>query len=224
VASKKVQKPEAPKRKKPLDRARIEHAALVLVDRDGLEAFSMRRLGKKLGVEAMSLYHHFPSKAHLFDALLDGLLLEIQLPEATLEWKARARSLALAYRAVLMRHPRFAQFALLHRLNTRAGLAWLEQVARIFSDGGFDAESGARAFRILGYYLMGAIIDEAAGYARGPSAAEPIPLSEQAAIAPTVMTFGPYFAPEHWERTFVTGLELVLSELERLRRRGAVPE
>jgi AcrR family transcriptional regulator len=221
VTSKQVVKPEASKRRKPLDRARIEHAALLLVDRDGLDAFSMRRLGKKLGVEAMSLYHHFPSKAHLFDALLDGLLVQIELPDPALEWQARARALALSYRAVLLRHPRFAQFALLHRLNTRAGLAWLEHVARLFSQPDFDAESGARAFRILCYYLMGAIIDEAAGYARGPSAAEPVPPSEQAAIAPTVMTFGPYFAREHWERTFVTGLELVLGELERLKARYA---
>jgi AcrR family transcriptional regulator len=194
----------------------------VLVERDGLEAFSMRRLGKKLGVEAMSLYHHYPSKAHLFDALLDHLLSQITPPDTTPSWKERTRSLALAYRAVLLRYPRFAQFVLLHRLNTRRGLEWLESVARIFVDAGFDAESGARAFRIVGYYLMGAIIDETAGYARGPSAAEPVPPAEQAAIAPTVAAFGPYFSSEQWETTFLAGLDVVLSELERLKgARGA---
>jgi AcrR family transcriptional regulator len=177
----------------------------------------MRRLGKKLGVEAMSLYHHYPSKAHLFDALVDRLLSEMEAPDATRPWQERARAMSLAYRAVLLRHPRFAQFMLLHRMNSRQGLAWLESIARIFADAGFDAESGARAFRILGYYLMGAIIDETAGYARGPSAAEPVPLAEQAAIAPTVAAFGPYFASEHWETTFLEGLELVLAELEKLK-------
>jgi AcrR family transcriptional regulator len=208
------------KRRKPLDRERIQHAALVLVERDGLDDFSMRRLGKKLGVEAMSIYHHYPSKAHLFDALVDRLLSQIEAPDATQPWKERARSLSLAYRAVLLRHPRFAQFMLLHRMNSRSGLAWLESVARIFADAGFDAESGARAFRILGYYLMGAIMDETAGYKRGPSAAEPVPPAEQAAIAPTIIAFGPYFASEHWEATFLAGLELVLGELERLKRRA----
>jgi AcrR family transcriptional regulator len=217
VASKKSAPPAERKRRKPLDRERIEHAALVLVERDGLEAFSMRRLGKKLGVEAMSLYHHYPSKAHLFDALVDRLLSEIDAPDTTQPWKQRARSFSLAYRGVLLRYPRFAQLMLLHRMNSRRALAWLESVARIFKDAGFDAESGARAFRVLGYYLMGAIIDETAGYARGPSAAEPVPLAEQAAIAPTVVAFGPYFGREHWETTFLAGLELVLGELEQLK-------
>ncbi len=205
------------KRKRPLDRERIEQVALTLLERDGLAAFSMRRLGKKLGVEAMSLYHHYPSKGHLFDALIDRLLSEIPPPDPTLDWKDSARAQSLAYRAVMLGHPRFAQFMLLHRMNTRAGLVWLESVARIFADAGFDAESGARAFRVLGYYLMGAILDETAGYAHGPSAAELVPAAEQAALAPTVMAFGPYFSSEHWERTFLAGLELVLSGLERLK-------
>ena len=64
----------AKKPRRPLDKEAIELAALALIDKDGLGELSMRRLGKKLGVEAMSLYHHYPSKAHLLDALLDRLI------------------------------------------------------------------------------------------------------------------------------------------------------
>ncbi len=47
---------------------------LELIEADGLEAFSTRKLAAKLGCEAMSIYHYFPSKAHLMDALLDRLV------------------------------------------------------------------------------------------------------------------------------------------------------
>lgn len=201
-----------------LDRERIELAALELVEKDGLTEFSMRKLGAALGVEAMSLYHHFPSKAHLFDALLDRLIVEsTAVLEEGLAWRDNARRLCIAYRELALRHPEFARFMIIHRTNTRGGLAWLERVVRIFSDAGFDTETAARAFRSIGYYLAGAVLDETAGYAKGPSAADPVPLEEQADIAPTVMELGPYFQREHWNRTFLFGLELLLDGFERRR-------
>jgi len=199
-----------------LDRERIELAALELVEKEGLVEFSMRKLGSALGVEAMSLYHHFPSKAHLFDALLDRLLGEtIDSCGGARPWRERVRSFCVAYRALARRHPEFSRYMILHRMNTRGGLAYLEAVVRMFAGADSDVETAARAFRCVGYYLMGAVLDETAGYARGPSAAEPVPASEQAEIAPTVMKFGPYFQPEHWDRTFLVGLELLLDGFER---------
>ena len=200
----------------PLDRGRIELAAIELIEKDGLGEFSMRKLGAALGVEAMSLYHHFPSKAHLFDALLDRLVVESTADDdATRPWRERARRLCIAYRELAQRYPEFARFMILHRMNTRGGLAWLERVVRIFTDAGFDFEGAARAFRSMGYYLIGAMLDETAGYARGPTAAEPVPLEEQAEIAPTVMKLSPYFQRDHWDRTFLSGLELLLDGFER---------
>ena len=75
-----------------LSRDRIAAAALALVDREGLTALSTRRLGDELGCEAMSIYHHFPSKAHLMDALLDLMLAEARVPAAHEEdWLERLR-------------------------------------------------------------------------------------------------------------------------------------
>jgi AcrR family transcriptional regulator len=214
-----VARPESERRRalRPaLDRERIELAALELVEKDGLAEFSMRKLGAALGVEAMSLYHHFPSKAHLFDALLDRLVVETAADaDAAKPWRERARRVCVSYRDLGRRYPEFARFMILHRMNTRGGLAWLEGVVRIFTDAGFDAEGAARAFRSMGYYLIGAMLDETAGYARGPSAADPVPLEEQASLAPTVMKLGPYFQREHWDRTFLGGLELLLDGFER---------
>ena len=201
--------------KRQLDRERIELAALELVEKDGLVEFSMRKLGAALGVEAMSLYHHFPSKAHLFDALVDRLILESWNPNDAAPWRERVRRFCIDYRALGHRYPELTRYLILHRMNTRGGLIWLEGVVRIFVDAGFDVETAARAFRSVGYYLMGAVLDETAGYAKGPSAAEPLSASEQAEIAPTVMKLGRFFQREHWDKTFLLGLDLLLDGFER---------
>jgi AcrR family transcriptional regulator len=207
----------APKtEKRHLDRERIELAALELVEESGLAEFSMRKLGAVLGVEAMSLYHHFPSKAHLFDALVDRLITSVvEESAATGAWRERARRSCVVYRAVALRYPEFSRYMIVHRMNTRAALAWLEGIARIFTEAGFDIETSARAFRAMGYYMMGAVLDETAGYSRGPSAVEPVPTSEQAEIAPTAARMGPYFGREHWEGTFLMGLDLLFDGFER---------
>jgi len=53
-------------------------AFLGQIDRDGLAGFSTRKLGEALGVQAMSLYHHFPSKAHVLDAVLADVATSVE--------------------------------------------------------------------------------------------------------------------------------------------------
>src|SRR4051812_17368258 len=104
-------------KRQPLSRDRILDAAAALIEREGLPAFSMRGLGSELGVEAMSLYHHFPSKAHLCDALLDRLLLRMEPVDQKLPFQDRARRFCMSYRSAITAQPAFALFALTHRMN-----------------------------------------------------------------------------------------------------------
>jgi AcrR family transcriptional regulator len=69
-------------KREPLTRRRIVEAALRLVDEDGLEALTMRRLGTELGFEAMPLYRHFPNKAALLDYLIEAVWAEMELPSS----------------------------------------------------------------------------------------------------------------------------------------------
>ena len=78
------QRPAA--RRAKLSRDRLAAAALALIDRDGLEACSTRKLGAALGVEAMAIYHHFPSKERLLDAVAERLLAEMALPPPDGDW------------------------------------------------------------------------------------------------------------------------------------------
>src|SRR5262249_37882137 len=147
---------------------------LEIVESRGLEGLTARRLGNALGCEAMSLYHYFPSKRHLLDALVERAIAEIREPSHDLDPIDRLRKLAWEYRAMALRHPKLFQLVGLHRLNMPAGIAFIERILSHFRAAVPDARLAAQAFRFLGYYLVGAAIDETAGYAAGPSAAEPV--------------------------------------------------
>lgn len=197
----------------PLSRDRIEAEALALIQREGMEAFSTRRLGEALGCEAMSLYHHFPSKAHVLDALVDRVLAAIPIPERTLPPAQRLRHLAQHWRAMARQHARFYPWLALHRWNSATGVAFLGEILDCFRAAGLSDESAARGFRVLGYYLLGATLDEISGYAQGPSSLNPMTEAELARSHPAVAQAGRYFTPAHFDRTFELGLGLVLQGL-----------
>ena len=75
----------------PLNRDRVLHAALALADAGGIDSLSMRKLGEAVGVEAMSLYNHVPSKADLLDGLIDLVFSEIELPSGAAGWRTAMR-------------------------------------------------------------------------------------------------------------------------------------
>src|SRR3954454_20805199 len=80
--------------------------AIELADADGIEALSMRTLARALGVEAMSLYHYFPSKAALLDAMLASVYAEYGRPDPAAEdWRSELSRNAISAHRALLRHP-----------------------------------------------------------------------------------------------------------------------
>ena len=204
------------KRAGALSRERIAAAAMALVDREGLEALSTRRLGEALGCEAMSIYHHFPSKAHLMDVLVDQMLADARvelLPEWG--WLERLRRTAHGFRAMALEHPKFFPYFAVHRLNTPAGVSYINSVIGILRAAGFSDRDAATHFRTIGYYLTGAALDETSGYAKGPSAAEPVSNATIEADFGNLAATAPFFQPGHFQATFEAGLEMLLAGIER---------
>lgn len=206
--------------REPLSKDRIEAAALDLIERDGLVDFSTRRLAAELGCEAMSIYHYYPSKAHLLDALFDRVIGGLPPADPALPWRRRLETLALAYRDMAHRHPRFFQYVALHRHNTRVGLTWLERMLSVFRDAGLDTETAARFFRIVGYYVVGGVLDETSGYAKGHSAVEPVPDAEVERAFPLAAAVNRYFKPAEHDVTFRLGLDLLLDRVEAVAAEG----
>src|SRR5439155_9252124 len=90
--------------RQPLTRQRIIRAALRVMDEDGLEAVTMRRIGRELGVEAMSLYNHVRDKEDILDSISEAVLGEFRVPEAD-DWSDGLRQAAREYRRLLHAHP-----------------------------------------------------------------------------------------------------------------------
>jgi len=96
--------------REPLSRERVLAAAVALVDAEGVQALTMRRLAAELGVEAMSLYYHLPGKESLLDGLVEQVLGEIaatvsRLDSSDKDWRTQLRQRFLAAREVMLRHP-----------------------------------------------------------------------------------------------------------------------
>src|SRR4051794_17987758 len=88
-----------------LDREQVARAALDLLDHNGLEALSMRRLADHLGVGTMTLYGYFANKEDLLDAVIDAAVAEREQPVLEGPWQDQLRELMRASRRSLARHP-----------------------------------------------------------------------------------------------------------------------
>ncbi|WP_282782751.1 MULTISPECIES: TetR/AcrR family transcriptional regulator C-terminal domain-containing protein [unclassified Nocardia] len=94
-----------------LSRDRIREAALTLVDRDGLGELSMRKLAAELGVQAASLYGHYPTKDDLLDDIARGLMSRVDTSAFdTGDWRHGLMEWARSYRAALVAHPNFVPY------------------------------------------------------------------------------------------------------------------
>jgi AcrR family transcriptional regulator len=202
------------RRPQPLSRERIVDAALALVERAGLESLTMRKLGLALGREAMSLYHFFPSKRHLLDALVDHAIASVEFAPGHLPAIERLRFIMRSYRAMAHRHARLYPLIGLHRLNTPTGVRFIERILQMVREVEGDDERAARTFRTVGYYLMGAAMDETMGYAQGPSAAEPVDGAFIARECPQLARSARWFQRSEWDATFELGLEQLMAGLQ----------
>lgn len=150
-----------PRRRKPLDRDVIVQAALTLLDRDGPGVLSARRLAAACGCEAMSLYHHLPGMAEIRDEVVNHLLGKLPLPAAgTADPAAEIRKLGVAYRALVMAHPKvgplLAEFPL--RLPATQRLVMALQAWGVAA--GLSPRDAVRCARSLGAYVAGATAAE----------------------------------------------------------------
>ena len=112
---------EAPPRER-LSRDRIIEAALRVMDGEGLEAVTMRRIGRELGVEAMSLYNHVEDKDDILEGVTERVMNEFEFPRSTGDWAEDAREMAREWRRLLGLHPSVCQL-LAERHKPLEGLA-----------------------------------------------------------------------------------------------------
>lgn len=218
--------PTRPTDRAPLSRERVLAAALAIVDRDGLEGLSMRKVARALGAGAMSLYHHVADKDALLDELVDLVFDEIALPPAGTPWRAAVAERMRSAHRVLRRHP--WAIALMES-RTRPGPANLRQreaMVATLRRAGFSIVGSTHAQWVLDSYLYGHALQLATlpfeGAEELAAVAEQVflpsldagayPFLTEAAHALAASGYDP-------ELEFDVGLELVLDAVATLRGR-----
>ena len=142
---------------KGLTRAMLPAAALRIVDSDGLDALSMRRLGSELGVDAMAAYRHIPNKGILLDEVVEAVMSEIDTDavDASLAWQDQLRTLALSYLATLRAHPHAAPLIAQRSLRTAGSLRVVETALRIMTDAGAQLADAVATIDAIGLLSSG---------------------------------------------------------------------
>jgi TetR/AcrR family tetracycline transcriptional repressor len=139
----------------PLDRDQIVTAALRIVDDEGVEALSLRRLADALGVTPMSIYWHVRDKAELLELVGQSVLAEIEIPPATGDWRQQLTDLHRAMLAGLLKHPNALDVLIGRARYGAAGVTMFERLLTILLGAGLSPEAAFDAYMILYEYLLG---------------------------------------------------------------------
>jgi AcrR family transcriptional regulator len=195
---------------------RVADAALELLDREGLDALSMRRLATELGVGTMTLYGYFRSKDELLDAVVDAAVAEREPFAFEGPWQEQIRRLMTASRHNLARHPGLVKVRADRPVLRPEALRFAETGMTILRRAGFPARDAARAFRLLFTFVFGYVSfspDESAADARrsARAAMAALPPDDYPTISETSDELADAMAgPE----TFDFGLDRIVDGLE----------
>ncbi len=208
----------------PLSRERVLRAALALADEGGIEALTMRRLGERLQVEAMSLYNHIAGKDDILDGIVDLVFSEIALPSDSADWKAAMRRRAVSARDILLRHPWATS---LMQSRTKPGPATLrhhDSVIGSLRKAGFSVDMAAHAFSVMDGYIYGFSLQQvnlpshtsAESAALAENILRELPAREYPYLAEMIVKHA--LKPDYdYGEEFEFGLDLILDGLEGLR-------
>lgn len=204
----------------PLTPARVIEAAAAVADDGGITAVSMRNVGKALGVEAMSLYHHVSGKEALVDALVEWVYALLYRPVPDQPWRAEASRRAKVCREVLLAHPWALGLLESRRAPGPQVLGHHEAVLACLRGNGFSVAQAAHAFSLLDAYVFGFVLTELSLPIQEPGGAHE--MAAEMALDPAdyphmvEMMTGYVMAQEYTYAgaEFEHGLELILDALE----------
>ncbi|HET9649133.1 MAG TPA: TetR/AcrR family transcriptional regulator C-terminal domain-containing protein [Microlunatus sp.] len=150
----------------PLTRERVLETALRLVDAEGLDALSRRRLGQELGRDAMTLYRYAPDRAALLDGIVELVLDELVLPEDGLDWQTQLRRGAHSFRRLALAHPHVVGLIVTRPIATPLGqrplgtLRPLERLLDMLTASGFSDPDALSVYRMYNGLLYGHVLNE----------------------------------------------------------------
>jgi AcrR family transcriptional regulator len=201
--------------------------ALQLIDDQGVDALSMRRLGRALDRDPMRLYRFAGSKDELLDGIVELVLGELQVPADAPPhtWPAVLRAVAHAYRGLALRHPHVVPLLVTRPLSTPLGLRPLgtlrplEALLELLIRAGFDARGSLHAYRLYMGFLQGHVLNELQERVQNPDETDDLlrlglyrlPARE----FPRLRSLASALASYDGARELNEGLDIVLGGLQR---------
>lgn len=223
-----------------LDRRRVLGAAIEFIDEQGLNALTMRRLGARLGVEAMALYRYVPGRENLLDGVVESVIDELYGdPDVHLAashgWQDYLQRLAHGVRRIALAHPEV--FPLVATRPPAApwvrpplrSLRWVQSFLDALIDSGFSEESAVAAYRAYSSFLLGHLLLEVSqkgvkiGPADAPEGTAAAMVSTDLSEYPTVVRLEPLLSLDESAAEFEEALENLLGRLEVVLREGRTP-
>jgi AcrR family transcriptional regulator len=201
----------------PLSRDRVVRAALRVMDEEGLEAVTMRRIGRELGVEAMSLYNHVRDKEDLFQGVIEAVLAEFRFEPTGEDWLTQAKTAAGEWRRLLRAHPNVVHLMLenKHPLLSPEALRPMEIAFELLHRAGLSDRDAVSAFQAIGAFIFGHVMMEVGNVAPGPTELDGRSAEElRRTLAPAFPHFAellPAFLECDRDATFDLGLEALLT-------------
>jgi len=145
-----------------LSREKIVSAALQIADQDGLDAVSLRRIARSLGVHVTSLYNHIPTKEAVLAEMMKALVAEARLPVGKMNWRDWVRGCAASFRALAKKHPGAFQLFQRSAAQGEQAVASLESAIAAFRADGFDLHATQCAIKTTNVAILGLVLDDMA--------------------------------------------------------------
>lgn len=217
-----------PSQRVPLSRDRIITAAVEFIDEQGLPGLTMRKLGERLGVEAMSMYRYVPGREDLLDAVVVRIIEEMQTDDDVLDapengWQDFLQRLAHGVRRVALAHPKAFPLVASRPLEAPwlrpplRSLDWVEKFLNGLLQEGFDDNDAVGAYRAFSSFLLGHLLLEVATHGAdvGPlDVLEDDDRPDNLADHPTVRRLRGMLSEDHAAVEFEEALEELLHRIQ----------
>jgi AcrR family transcriptional regulator len=217
-----------------ISRAMILQTALRIIDRDGVDGLSMRRLSNAVDRDPTVLYRHLPNKAAVLDGVAEIVLAQLSVDTADPDWAAQLRIVAHDFRRLAKTHPNVVPLLVTRPLATPLGqrppgmLRPLEDVVALLTSAGFSGVDALNVYRLLFGFLHGHILNELQEVVERPEETDDVlrlglhrlPITEFPHVRALAAALASYDGAAELDR----GLDLLLTGLteKRTRPEGSV--
>ncbi|MFE6925550.1 TetR/AcrR family transcriptional regulator C-terminal domain-containing protein [Nocardia sp. NPDC057663] len=213
-------------------RESVLSAALMIVDRDGIDGLSMRRLAEAVGRDPMVIYRHLPNKAAVLDGVAELVFEQLVVDAEDPDWAAQLRAVARSFRAVALAHPNVVPLLVTRPLSTPLGMRPiavvrpLEHILQLLTRAGFSGADALHVYRALFGFLYGHVLNELQEVVERPEESDEVlrlglhrlPITEFPLVRELAPTLAAYDGAAELERgldILLTGLTATLPHLAR---------